>query len=216
MLTAPAEMMVVGNASLELLRNFAAIEDLPFRACQYCRLPFHTNGRAIASSRSDLTNPSMRCKILRWKTRACRDERTLFGLVTTGADFFSSRGMTWPVVHALDQKMHATTNMLVDARMSLFVIYPGLKVGHFVNFGGTSPITRFNRGGRRSRINSDNPFAQEFNFGVFVNETGGKLFYNRNDVDAEIGRSQLLGSEYYTLTYQPHGGNEDGSSSRFT
>ena len=36
-----------------------------------------------------------------------------------------------------------------------------------------------------------------------MNETGGNLYYNRNDVDMEIKRSQELGSEYYTLTYQP-------------
>jgi len=33
-----------------------------------------------------------------------------------------------------------------------------------------------------------------------VNETGGKLFYNRNDIENEIRRSEQLGSEYYTLT----------------
>ena len=49
---------------------------------------------------------------------------------------------------------------------------------------------------------------------MFVNETGGKLLYGRNDVDAEIRRSQLLGSEYYTLTYQPHDGSEDGKFRR--
>ena len=43
-----------------------------------------------------------------------------------------------------------------------------------------------------------------------MNETGGQLLYNHNDVDAEIRRSQQLGSEYYTLTYQPRGGNENG------
>ena len=37
--------------------------------------------------------------------------------------------------------MHATTNMLVDSRISLFVIYPGLKIGHFVNLAGQSPVT---------------------------------------------------------------------------
>ena len=35
-----------------------------------------------------------------------------------------------------------------------------------------------------------------------------------NDVDAEIRRSQLLGSEYYTLTYQPHDGDADGKFRR--
>jgi hypothetical protein len=49
---------------------------------------------------------------------------------------------------------------------------------------------------------------------VFVNETGGKLFYNRNDILHEIRRSEQLGSEYHTLTYQPHDGNADGKFRR--
>jgi hypothetical protein len=59
-------------------------------------------------------------------------------------------------------------------------------------------------------FDSDHPFAENLNFGVFVNETGGKLFYNRNDVDAEMHQSEQLGVEYYTLTYQPRGGNANG------
>ena len=58
-------------------------------------------------------------------------------------------------------------------------------------------------------MNNDHPFAGDVNFGVFVNQTGGKLFYNRNDVDAEMARSQQLGSEYYTLTYQPRDGDSN-------
>jgi hypothetical protein len=97
--------------------------------------------------------------------------------------------------------------MLVDARMSLFVIYPGLKV--FLE-------RDFSRGAMDANadIGDSDPFAGDVNFGVFVNETGGKLFYNRNDVDAEIKRSQLLGSQYYTLTYQPHDGKDDGKFRR--
>jgi len=45
---------------------------------------------------------------------------------------------------------------------------------------------------------------------VFLNETGGNLFYNRNDIANEIKRSQELGSEYYTLTYEPHVDSADG------
>ena len=40
------------------------------------------------------------------------------------------------------------------------------------------------------------------------------MFYNRNDVDKEIKRAQDLGSEYYTLTYQPQDGNADGKFRR--
>jgi hypothetical protein len=63
-------------------------------------------------------------------------------------------------------------------------------------------------------IGDDDPFSGDINFGVFVNETGGKLFYNRNDINTEIKQSEELGSEYYTLTYQPTAGNADGKFRR--
>jgi hypothetical protein len=110
-------------------------------------------------------------------------------------------------VDELNQYARDTTNMLVDARISLFVIYPGLPVN--------GPVFTLSAGSAVADIgDDDDPFAGDINFGVFVNETGGKLFYNRNDVDREIERSQELGSEYYTLTYQPHEGDADGKFRR--
>ena len=131
--------------------------------------------------------------------------------VGNGSPSFSTaqRRMTTLVAHEMQQYMHATTNILVDARVSLYVIYPGLKIGHFVNLSGRSPLP-ISAADAGASFDSDHPFAENINFGVFVNETGGKLFYNRNDVDAEMHQSQQLGSEYYTLTYQPRGGNANG------
>jgi hypothetical protein len=63
-------------------------------------------------------------------------------------------------------------------------------------------------------IGDDDPFAGDINFGAFVNETGGKLFYNRNDLDTEIKQSERIGSEYYTLTYQPQEVEPDGKFRR--
>jgi len=40
--------------------------------------------------------------------------------------------------------------------------------------------------------------------------TGGKAFYNRNDIDAAIGHSIDDGSAYYTLAYYPENKNWDG------
>jgi hypothetical protein len=58
-------------------------------------------------------------------------------------------------------------------------------------------------------LGDDDPFS-----GNAVNETGGKLFFNRNDVDKEIQRSERMGGEYYTLTYQPQIVDPDGKFRR--
>jgi hypothetical protein len=105
----------------------------------------------------------------------------------------------------LKQYVHSTTNMLVDARISLFVIYPGLPVR-----GGVTTFSAMQSG-----IDiGDDPFAGDINFGLFANETGGKLFYNRNNVDMEIKESEQMGSQYYTLTYQPQLVDPDGKFRR--
>jgi VWFA-related protein len=95
----------------------------------------------------------------------------------------------------LNRYVHDTTNLMVNARVSLFLIYPGLPVN--------GPDLTMSEESADADIGETDPFAGDINFGVFVNETGGNLFYNRNDVDAEIQRSRILGSQYYTLTYQP-------------
>jgi hypothetical protein len=120
--------------------------------------------------------------------------------------FGVAQGTEGKLEEELKQYVHSTTNMLVDARISLFVIYPGLPVR-----GGVMSLSAIDAG---VNIGDDDPFVGDINFGVFVNETGGKLFYNRNDVDVEIKQSQRLGSDYYTLTYQPQDVDPDGKFRR--
>jgi hypothetical protein len=105
----------------------------------------------------------------------------------------------------LKEYVHSTTNMLVDARISLFVIYPGLPVR-----GGVTTFSAMQAG-----IDiGDDPFAGDVNFGLFANETGGRLFYNHNDLVREIKESEQMGAQYYTLTYQPQNLNPDGKFRR--
>jgi hypothetical protein len=103
--------------------------------------------------------------------------------------------------------VHKTANMLVDARMSLFLIYPGLEV----TYRGIMPVSARSA---EVEIGEDDPFSGDVNFGVFVNETGGQLFYHRNDLDQLIRTSIDLGSRYYTLTYQPPASVADGKFHR--
>lgn len=62
-------------------------------------------------------------------------------------------------------------------------------------------------------MGDEDPFSGDMNFGVLVNETGGKLF-TLNDIDTEIKKSEELGSKYYTLTYQPPEDPADGKFRR--
>ena len=121
-------------------------------------------------------------------------------------------------VAKLKQLIHETVNLLVEARLCLFLIYPRLEANPRARVPGQmdpgiegKPLSEMDS--RRDVANYD-PFASDINFGVFVNETGGRLFYNRNDLGDEFSQAQEMGAEYYTLTYWPPDGPANGKFRR--
>jgi VWFA-related protein len=208
LLSAPAEMMVIGNQSLELMQGPTRNKEDLLQALDRLGgvIPYKWEADSFLDERFNQSVNALQQIALQNKGVPARKNIIWIG---HGSPSFTMRGVPQPMVHDLQEYMHATTNMLVDARVSLFLIYPGLKVGHFVNLSGRSP-TPASALDAEAVNDSDNPFAENVNFGVFVNETGGELFYNHNDVDREIARAQHLGSAYYTLTYQPRDGDADG------
>jgi VWFA-related protein len=206
-LRAPAELMVVGNESLEMLQGYTrnksdllyALNHLP------AALPYKEMNGAFAWERFAQSIDALQQIALQNKGVPGRKNIVWVGHGGPGI-YVDSIAFSGKVRDELKEYAHETTNMLVDARISLFVIYPGLQV----NGGGMSLSAMESE----IDLGDSDPFAGDINFGVFVNETEGKLFFNRNDVDRLIGRSQRLGSEYYTLTYQPQGGADDGKFRR--
>jgi VWFA-related protein len=201
-LNSPAELMVIGNQSLEMLQGYTRNrEDLLYSLNHLpTALPYKKMNGSFYAERFGQSIDALQQIALQNKGVPGRKNIVWVGHGGPGLNTAFSVG---PIVDDLNRYVHDTTNMLVDARMSLFVIYPGLHVG-----GTAVPMSEMDADADIG--DSDDPFAGDINFGVFVNETGGKLFYNRNDVDKEIQRSEQLGSEYYTLTYQPHDGDADG------
>lgn len=206
-LRAPAELMVVGNESLEMLQGYTrnksdllyALNHLP------AALPYKEMNGAFAWERFAQSIDALQQIALQNKGVPGRKNIVWVGHGGPGI-YVDSIAFSGKVRDELKEYAHETTNMLVDARISLFVIYPGLQVN-----GGEMSLSAMES---EIDLGDSDPFAGDINFGVFVNETGGKLFFNRNDVDRLIGRSQRLGSEYYTLTYQPQGGPDDGKFRR--
>ncbi len=206
-LTSPAELLVVGNQSLEMLQGYTrsradmlyALDHLP------AALPYKKMNGSFFWERFGQSVDALQQIALQNKGVPGRKNIVWVGHGGPGI-YLDPVELPGNLIPELTNYMHTTTNMLVDARISLFVIYPGLKV----NDANLS----------LSALDSDailgdsDPFAGDINFGVFVNETGGKLYFNRNDVDKLIARSQQLGSEYYTLTYQPEDVANDGKFRR--
>jgi VWFA-related protein len=204
-LNSPAELMVVGDKSLEMLQGYTrnkadllyALDHLP------PALPFKEMHGAFYWERVAQSIDALQQIALQNTGVPGRKNIVWLGFGGPGVNM---EFLTGPVVGHLQHYVHTTTNMLVAARISLFVIYPGLPVNN--------RKILFSAMDAGANIGDDDPFAGDINFGVFVNETGGKLFYNRNNVDILIKQSQRLGSDYYTLTYQPHDVAPDGKFRR--
>jgi len=204
-LTSPAELMVLGNKSLEMVQGYTrskadllyALDHVP-PALPFKKMYGWTEDRFYQSI--DALDQ------IALQNQGVHGRKNIIW-VGHGGPNIGTIALPPDTVDSLNAYVHAATNMLVDSRVSLFVIYPGLKVDGAV-FGVANGY------GASTDLGDNDPFSGDINFGIFVNETGGKLFYNRNDINTEIKQSQQLGTEYYTLTYQPQEGNDDGKFRR--
>ena len=202
-LQSPTELMLAGNNSLELVQSYTRNREELLSALKHipAAIPYKMSGsfwaERLAQSFDALNQIALENggfpgrKNIIWVGHGSPGINTVFLDSRTAGD--------------LQQYAHMITNLLVDARISLFVIYPGLPAASRRSPMGSEMDAELN-------VGDDGPFATtgDINFGVFVDETGGKLFYNRNDLDQEMRDSEQIGSEYYTLTYQPHGGDDNG------
>jgi len=205
-MNSPAELMVLGNNSLEMVQGYTrskadliyALDHVP------AALPYKEMSGSFVWERFAQSIDALQQIAL--QNKGVPGRKNIVWVGHGGPNIFTANLPPSDVV-VLHEYVHAATNMLVDSRMSLFVIYPGLPVN-----GPVSTASEMEAG---IDIGDDtDPFSGDINFGVFVNETGGNLFYNRNDVNAEIKQSEEWGSEYYTLTYQPPEGDADGKFRR--
>lgn len=196
-LPAPAELLVLSDQSLELLQGYTrsradlieALDHLP------AALPFEQMHPMFVWDRFAQSIDALQQIAIQNRGITGRKNVIWIGHGGPGVFLYVSPDLTEQDVQDLREYAHQTTNMLVDSRVSLFVIYPGLQVNR--------PSISLSSMDAAEDLGDDDPFAGNINFGLFSNATGGKLYFNRNDLAHLISRSQELGSEYYTLTYQP-------------
>ena len=205
-LASPTELLVLGNDSLEMLQSLTrsradlldVLKHLP------TALPYKNMNGAFGWERFAQSLDALQQIAL--QNKGVPGRKNIVWVGRGGPNVYMD-SVVFPEksLAELKQYVHSTTNMLVDARISLFVLYPGLPVR-----GNLTMLSALESG----VVIGDDPFAGDVNFGLFANETGGKLFYNRNNVDMEIKESEEMGARYYTLTYQPQNLDPDGKFRR--
>lgn len=205
-LASPAEMLVVGNDSLEMLQGYTrnradllyALDHLP------AALPVKKMNASFFWERFAQSFDALQQIAL--QNKGILGRKNIVWVGHGGPSLILNPALVTPRLAAdLNQYSHSTVNMLVNARMTLFVIYPGMPAyGSGLSYSAMLSTVQ---------VGDNDPFGGDLSFGILVNETGGKLFV-RNDVDAEIAESEHIGAQYYTLTYQPHDVVADGKFRR--
>lgn len=203
-LTSPTEIMVVGNRSSEVVQGFTRNRDDLLFALKHVRaaLPYKINAPWFEEDRFFQSIQALQAIALQTEGLSRRKNILWLGNGVPQANFSYVRGPRSE--KEVRHYIHRVANILMDARMILFEIYPGsTSIG--------DPATHDSR----VKLQGDDPFlGGDINFGILVNETGGKLF-DKNDADRQIANAIEFGAEYYTLTYQPRGAstyaNPDGA-----
>jgi VWFA-related protein len=203
-LGSPAELMLLGNTSLEMVQGFTRSKADLLSALNHVppALPYKMNPSFFFERFAQSVDALQQIAL---QNTGVPGRKNIIW-VGHGGPSINTMYLAPSDTTELNRYVHDTTNLMVNARVSLFLIYPGLPVN--------GPDLTMSEESADADIGETDPFAGDINFGVFVNETGGNLFYNRNDVDAEIQRSRILGSQYYTLTYQPPPSEPNGNFRR--
>jgi VWFA-related protein len=109
-------------------------------------------------------------------------------------------------VELMIKAISSTIDLLMQSRTTIYVIDPTVNAApspQSINaVGGPNTIT--------ADSSPTDPFAKGFNFMSFVEQTGGKYFYGRNDLNNEIEDSIARNTNFYTLSYVPSDPIQDG------
>lgn len=136
----------------------------------------------------------------------------------------SSRSSATP--RDFSQEFVKTATRLTDAQVAVYPVDIGELVGNSVyadlsntdSTGGYMGRTLTGRGANgRTGANTElgqtanQQFDQHTSMNDIADRTGGKAFYNRNDVVNSIGKAMDDGSSYYTLAYAPQNKDWNGN-----
>ena len=129
-------MIVIGNESLEMLQSFTRSRTDLLNALSHlpAALPFkHMNG-AFFWERFGQSLDALQQIAL--QNKGVPGRKNIVWVGHGGPNVYLDTVVFPPKFeYELKQYVHSTTNMLVDARISLFVIYPGLPVrGNTISF----------------------------------------------------------------------------------
>ncbi len=102
----------------------------------------------------------------------------------------------------IQNAVEQTIDAMRDARITLSTINPTINSTDTVDMETPADLDV------AADENGSDPFTGSVNFQLLAPATGGRVYFSRNDVAAEIGASGRDGSQFYTLSYSPANHND--------
>ena len=212
-LTQPTSLMLVTDTRLELVHDYTQDAGALLDALKRnkAELPFRYGANDYALGETERLLDSLSC--LERIAAANMNYAGRKNVVWIGQGFpvlnFSRMGATsGPTIesdhqHRLIRLVSDTANEMWNARLAIYTIDPrGLQVNSAGADSAQPPQMD-------SPTLVDDPTGLRV-FESIATETGGKILFNRNDVDVAVADSVNDGSSYYTLSYYPSNRNWNG------
>jgi VWFA-related protein len=205
-LDSPCELMLLGPHSLQMVQSFTHSKDELLSALDQISQAFF-----ITTAAERFNESIYALQLIALQNQGVPGRKNIVWLGYGGPSTDPPFALGGNTVIAINRFLHRTTNMMVDARISLFLIYPGIAAYQGTGISSPTPADNAQTAATSRTLGrlSPNPFDGEIRFGSFATATGGSIFW-RNNVDTQIDRARELGADYYTLTYQPQQDLVDG------
>jgi VWFA-related protein len=196
----PTALLVAGNAKLGVLQDYTRdrqailaalvkhIPDLPNRLIQ--------SGKSGPGAAERL---AMSLGSLEEIAQATAGHPGRKNVIWIGRGFpaVNTRESTDKEAAVIQNAVEHAINTLRDARITLSMIDPTINAIDTVEIATPDDLDA------AEDNNGSDPFEGNVNFKLLAPATGGKVYFSRNDVDAEIASCARGGNQYYTLSYSP-------------
>ena len=131
-------------------------------------------------------------------------------VIWVGAGFPSSNpvGLDDKTATTIIAAVRQCTNMLLDARITMYVIDPRINSTDTIDVSDPDDISN------EQTSSGVEPFAGAIQFATFAPATGGHSYFSRNDLNNEIAEGIEQGNDYYTLSYVPTDNSDNAAKYR--
>ena len=116
-------------------------------------------------------------------------------------------------MHTVKDAMHHVTNVLLDARVTLYAVDPTTTAAGMTEIVDASQMS-FAQYAGDSLAGGTDPFGATEDFDTLGPMTGGRVIRARSDIARLIGESVDLGANFYTISYTPNSGSDASAKLR--